>query len=82
MSEILKDYLDSMLEKINMYIGCADERGGIYITWARDDINFMRGVLTGYMTANIFDMDELKEYYKKLKECRGRLTMIEGWTQS
>ena len=80
MSEILKDYLDSMLEKINMYIGCADERGGSYITWARDDINFMRGVLAGYMTANIFDNDELNEYYKKLEKCRDRLTIIERGT--
>lgn len=77
MKEILKDYLDKQMKDIENYISEAKLRKGSFIRWAHDNIIYVEGILSGYITANVFEYNELQYYYCNLRMYRSMLDTIE-----
>lgn len=77
MKKTLKAYLDKQMKDVENYVLKAKFMKGSFIKWAHDSIIYVEGILSGYITANVFEYDELQYYYYKLRLCRNILITIE-----
>lgn len=80
--KILKSYLDNQMKDIENYVLEAKFKKGSYIKWSHDNIIYVEGILSGYITANVFEYNELKPYYGKLEIYKSALTTIEEETKN
>lgn len=62
---------------IELEISKAEEFGGSHIRQARNHIEYMNGVLTGYMTADVISGYDANYYRKMLRKQSKRLQKLE-----